>query len=417
MNARGLHAGVMLLGLLFAQACSNASGQAARGGRQAQAVPVETTTVRRIPVQRTVDLAGTLMSPDQAKVSSEVAGVVRDVVVQLGQAVQRGQLLVRVEPRELELALERAQSALRQTEAQLGITSETDTPPPDEQVSAVRTALANRDDARAQNARAEELAKQGLVAMSDLETTRTRVKVAEAAYQAALESVRSLRASLQDRRAAYLLAEKKVNDASIKAPVSGSVSERLVQPGEFIKEDTPVITLVQMDPLKLVTAAQERYAGVIHLGMPVQFSVESFPGEIFQGKVVSVSPAVDQQTRSFPIEAELPNPEYRLKPGFFTKGVILTHIDESVLAVPEQGVSTLAGVSTVYIVDNGKVRPQQVSLGARQKGLVEIVDGLKGNERLATTNLNLLAAGVPVVESRGDAANSPPARGGGRSQP
>lgn len=365
-------------------------------------------------VQRTVDLAGTLMSPDQARVSSEVAGVVRNVAVQLGQAVQRGQVLVSVEPRELELALERAQSALKQTEAQLGITTDTDPPPPDEEVAAVRMALANRDEARAQNARAEQLSRDGLVAPMDLEAARTRMKVAEAAHQSAIESVRSLRASLQDRRAAYLLAQKKLSDASIKAPVAGSVSERLVQAGEFIKENTPVVTLVQMNPLKLLTAAQERYAGAIHLGMPVQFSVESFPGEMFHGNIVSVSPAVDQQTRTFPIEAELPNPDYRLKPGFFAKGLILTHIDESVLAVPDQAVSTLAGVSTVYVVDKGKVRPQQVSLGVRQKALVEILDGLKGDERLATTNLNLLAAGVPVVDSKGDAASNAPARGKGR---
>ena len=256
MNTRWLHAGVLLLASLSAAACGSASGQAARTGRQPQAVVVETAPVRRISIQRTVDLAGTLMSPDQAKVSSEVAGVVRDVAVQLGQAVSRGQVLARVEPRELELALERSQSVLKQTEAQLGMASDTDTAPPDDQVSAVRTALANRDDARAQNARAEALAKEGLISAVDLEATRTKLKVGDAAYQSAIESVQSLRASLQDRRAAYLLAQKKLNDATIKAPVAGSVAERLVQPGEFIKEDTPVVTLVQMDPLKLVTAAQ-----------------------------------------------------------------------------------------------------------------------------------------------------------------
>src|ERR1700693_6088011 len=137
MKARGLHAGAMFIALVFAQACSNASGQAARGPRQPQVVPGETTTVRRMSVQRTVDLAGTLMSPDQAKISSEVAGVIRDVAVQLGQAVRRGQVLVHVEPTELELAFERAQSALKQTEAQLGMTNDTDPPPPDDQVSAV----------------------------------------------------------------------------------------------------------------------------------------------------------------------------------------------------------------------------------------------------------------------------------------
>jgi len=85
-------------GLLFACACSSASGQGARGGGRPLALFVESTGVQRIAVQRTVDLTGTLVSPDQAHVSSEVAGVVRDVSVQLGQAVQQGQVLVRVEP-------------------------------------------------------------------------------------------------------------------------------------------------------------------------------------------------------------------------------------------------------------------------------------------------------------------------------
>ncbi len=402
--------------LFAAQACSSASGQGNRTGRQVPAILVESAGVTRMSVQRSVDLAGTLISPDQAKVSSEVAGVVREVLVQLGQHVERGQVLVRLDPRELELALERAQSALKQTEAQLGIRDESGVPLPDNELAAIRTAIANRDDAHAQNERAEELGRRGLIANVDLEATRTKVKVADAAYQSAVETVSALKASLQDRRAAYLLAQKKLSDATIKAPVPGSVSERLVQPGEFIKEDTPVITLVQMDPLKLTTGIQERYAGEIHPDMSVQFGVESFPGEIFHGRIASISPAVDQQTRTFVVEAELPNPDYRLRPGFFAKGVILTRIDDSVLAVPDKAVSTLAGVSTAYIIDSGKIRPQQVSLGVRQKGLVEITEGLTGSERVATTNLNQLAAGVPVVESKGDAANPDPSPGRGRSR-
>jgi RND family efflux transporter MFP subunit len=411
MDTRWLFAGV----LFAAEACSSASGQGTRTGRQALPVLVESAPVTHISVQRTVDLAGTLISPDQAKVSAEVAGVVRDVVVQLGQHVDRGQVLVRLDPRELELALERAQSALRQTEAQLGIANDEGAPLPDDQLSAIRTALANREDARAQNARAEELGRRGLIANVDLEASRTKLKVADAAYQSAVETISALKASLQDRRAAYRLAQKKLNDATIKAPVPGSVSERLVQPGEFIKEDTPVITLVQMDPLKLTTAVQERYAGEIHPDMSVQFGVESFPGEIFHGQIASISPAVDQQTRTFVVEAELPNPDYRLRPGFFAKGVILTRIDENVVAVAEQAVSTLAGVSTVYVIDKGKIRPQLVAPGVRQQGLVEISEGLTGSERIATTNLTQLAAGVPVVESKGDAANTDPARGRGRN--
>jgi membrane fusion protein (multidrug efflux system) len=113
-----------------------------------------------------------------------------------------------------------------------------------------------------------------------------------------------------------------------------------------------------------------------------------------------VSPAVDQSTRTFAVEAELPNPDHRLKPGFFAKGVILTHVDAGVIAAPDDAVSTLAGVSTAFVVENGKVRPQTVTIGVHQGTLIEIVDGLRGGETLATSNLSQLSAGVAVAARR-----------------
>ena len=390
----------VLLSLCVVAGCTGAAGQARRDAGRSSAIAVSTAPVQHISIQRSVDLAGTLVSPDQAKVSAEAPGVVESVSVRLGDNVARGQELVRLAPRELQLALERAQSALRQTEAQLGMSGEDSRSLPDDQIAAIRTAIANLDDAKTQNERAEQLASRGLLAGAEVEATRTKLKVAEAAYESAVETVRSLRASLQDRRAAYDLAQKKLNDATIRAPIAGAVAERLVQPGEFIKEDTPVITLVQMDPLKVITAAQEKFAGVIQSGMPIQFTVESYPNEMFRGRIVSVSPAVDQSTRTFTVEAELPNPDHRLKPGFFAKGAILTRVDSAVIAAPEDAISTLAGVSTVFIVDNGKIRPQNVTTGARKGNLLEIVDGLHGDETLATSNLNQLSAGVTVTARR-----------------
>jgi RND family efflux transporter MFP subunit len=389
---------------LLAAACESTSGETAapgggrggRGGRGA-AVATETTTVQRMSVQREVDLSGTLMSPEQAKISSEVAGIVRDVRVQLGTEVRAGDVLVRLEPSELQFALDRAESALRQVEAQLGIDRAQDKqPPPDEAIASVRQAMANRDDARSAFERAQQLNGRGLLTRADRDTAETRLKVGEANYQAALDTVHSLKASLQDRRASYDLARKKLADAVIKAPVAGSISERLVQPGEFIRENTPVATIVQMSPLKLKTAIQEKNASLITPGQVVQFDVEAFLNKKFKGKIAYVSPSVDQATRTFAVEALVDNSDRQLKPGFFAKGVVLTRVDARVLAVPEDAISTLAGVSTVYVIENGKARQQQISLGARQNKLVEVTSGLKGDEQLATTNLSQLATGVTV---------------------
>jgi len=382
-----------------------------RGG----AVAIRTAKPERITIQREVDLAGTLASIDQARVSSEVAGMVREVTVNLGEEVKAGQVLVRLDPRELEIALKRAESQLRQTEAQLGIDGvKVNEPPPDEDIAAVRTAAANRDDAHAQLTRATRLRSRNLLAQADLDTAETRVKVTEAAYQAALENVHSLKASLQDRRAAVELAQKKLEDALIRAPVSGSVSERLAQPGEFIRENTPVIGLVQLNPLKVVTGIQEKHAGIIRPGLLVQFRVESFPDTLFEGKIAFVSPSVDQGTRTFTVEILVDNSARKLKPGFFAKGAILVQRDENVLAVPEETVSTLAGVAAVFVIEGDKVRQQTVQIGAREGKNLEVSSGLEGDETLAASNLSQLASGVTVQVGEGHDGPGRPGAGPGR---
>lgn len=392
-------------------ACNGSDPQARPTPKGPPAVRIEVTTVQRISVQRQVELAGTLISPDQAKVSSEVAGKVKELVVELGQEVESGQPLVTLDPRELDLALRQAEGQLHQTEAQLGMDGlSMIEPPPDEEISTIRTAIANRDDARAQQTRATQLIKKGLLAQADYDTAQTRVKVTEAAYQSALETVRSLKATLQQRRAAYELAQKKLGDAIIRAPISGSVAERLVQPGEFIRENTPVITIVQMNPLKLRTAVQEKYAALMRPGLAAQFRVESMLDKLFPGKLAYVSPAVDQATRTFAVEILVDNSARHLKPGFFAKGNILTQKDDNVLAVPDTAISTLAGESSVYIVNKNRIKKQPVALGARVGDAVEILTGLKGDETLATTSLSELADGVIVVIGKAGVA---PAGDGG----
>jgi RND family efflux transporter MFP subunit len=371
---------------------------AGRGGfGMTPEVIIRTTGVQRISIQREVDLAGSLISPDQAKVSSEVAGVVRQVFAELGQEIAAGQVVVKLDPKELDLALQRARSQLKQTEAQLGIDGvRFKEPPPDEQISSVRMAAANRDDAHAQLRRAQRLRSQNLLPQADLDTAETKVKVTEANYQAALETMQALKATLQERRQAVELAQKKLNDTEIRSSIAGQVSEKYVQQGEYIRENTAVISIVQMNPLKVKTAIQERHAGLVRSGLPVEFAVESAPGVKFKGKVAYVSPSVDQATRTFSVEVLVDNTDRRLKPGFFAKGVIFTHRDENVIAVPEDAVSTLAGVSNVYVIDKGNARQQMVSLGNHVGDFYEILEGLKGDETLASSNLSQLATGVRV---------------------
>jgi RND family efflux transporter MFP subunit len=408
--------------ILLAACGKQAGGQGKKGG--GPTVSIHSTPVQRMTVQRQVDLAGTLLSPDEAKVSSEAAGVVRSVLVEIGTEVRAGDPLVRLDAKELSLALARAESALRQTRAQLGMEAAldgADAPPKDDDIGSVRNALATRDDARQAHERAQMLSGRGLISPVDLQTAETRLKVAEAAYQSAVDNARGQKALLQDRRAAYDLALKKLNDAVVRAPIAGMISERTVQAGEYIGERTPVATIVQINPLKLRTGVQEKHAGIVQPGLDVEFRVESFGDTVFHGKIAHVSPALDQTMRTFTVEALVDNADRRLKPGFFAKGVILTRRDENVLAAPDSAVSTFAGVSSVYVIKDGRITQQNVTLGVRQGDLWEIAAGLKGDELLANNRLNELATGTRVeldasAPGQGGARKGGKGRNGGRGK-
>jgi len=382
-----------------------AGGRGGRGGVGGgpSGITVRTVGIERMSFQREVELSGTLLSQDTVRVSAEASGMVKDVLVELGQEVKAGQVLVELETFELQRALDRAESALRQTEAQLGIdTARGGQMPPDEQIASVRTAIANRDDARAQLARSQELQAKGLAPRADLDTVQTRVKVSEAQYQSALENVRALKASLQDRRASYELAKKKLDDAQVRAPVSGAISDRPVQRGEILREGTIVATIVQLNPLKLKSAVQEKHANLIRPNLAVKFNVESYPTETFNGTIKYISPAIDQLTRTFTVEVMVENASRKLKPGFFAKGQILTQKDQNVMALPDEALVMLAGVASVYLIDEkGEVRQRNVQLGETEGKYHEVVSGLEGNERIAASNVNLLVSGMTVSIAEG----------------
>src|SRR4051812_28606625 len=155
---------VVLAAALTAAACGQAPAAPPARREGGAPVAVRTATVQHMSVQRQVDLAGTLLSPDQAKVSAEASGVVREVLVEIGREVRAGDPLVKLETRELALALARAESALRQTRAQLGMHGDIgagDTPPPDDEVGSVRNALASLSDVRANAERAKMLSSRG----------------------------------------------------------------------------------------------------------------------------------------------------------------------------------------------------------------------------------------------------------------
>jgi RND family efflux transporter MFP subunit len=230
----------------------------------------------------------------------------------------------------------------------------------------------------------------------ELEQHPDRVRVAEAQLESDLSAVQVAEAEITQQEAALGIARKKLADATLRAPIRGAIARRHVNPGEFLKDNTPVFTIVRSDPLKYTGTVPERAALDLRPGHVVRLEVDPAPGRAFEGRITRVSPAVDVTSRTVALEAEIRNPQGRLKPGLFARGVVEIRKDPGVAFVPEAAVSSFVGISKVFVVSDGKARERRVAVGGRQDGAVEILEGVKPGEQVATSALAQLYDGAPV---------------------
>jgi RND family efflux transporter MFP subunit len=346
-----------------------------------QAIAITTKPVEIRELRRTVEMVGTLNGWEEVTISNEMAGTIEKILVDLGDRVKRGQLLIRFDQREARLAQAQAEANLEAGK------------------KALAQAQAEWRDADVNLKRIKELYKEGVIATSQLDVAQSRFDAVEA-------QVRAREADLDRFRALVDLAKKRLSDTDIVAPIAGEVRQRLVSIGETIKEKTPMLQLVITDPLKFQGTVPERFAPEIKTEQPVDVQVEAFAGKIFPGVVQRVSPAVDVQTRSLALEARVPNPERLLKPGFFAKGSIFIGVNPQAVFVPEEAVYLYVGISKVFVVHDGVAQEKQVKTGLRREGWVEIAEGIQAGDVVATSSLPQLYQGakVKVMDGRDEAA-------------
>jgi RND family efflux transporter MFP subunit len=169
----------------------------------------------------------------------------------------------------------------------------------------------------------------------------------------------------------------------IRAPFGGQVKDRMVTAGQYLKVQSPVMVIVNTDPLRVRLKVPEKMAGWIAVGQPVTVAVEAYPDRSFEGRISRISPSVDPQTRSFDVEALLQNHDGILKPGFFVKSRIASRQVATMLLVPFQAVRYTYGVYKIFTVQGGSLKEREVKLGDRAEDAVEIVEGLSERERVA----------------------------------
>jgi len=385
---------VMLAAALPAGGCSKTESAQARG-REVSAKPIKVEAVRQERVKRTVELVGTLAAVDQVTISSEADGKVSRILADLGDRVTAGQTLIQIDPEKQQYSLEQQKAALARALAQYGAADPQHLPDV-EKTPDVQKANADLVQAKQAFDRTSELFKRSLVPKQLLDDAATALQSKQASYDLSLQTAKNLRASIQGSEASMKLADRELRDTEIRSPFDGYVEKRLVNLGELVKTQMPVMAVVRVDPLKVIAEIPEKMAPWIKDGQPVELHVDAYPDQTFIGKVSRISPAVNTATRAFPFEALVPNKDARLKPGTFARVHIESDKVDNVLTLPYATMQYRYGVNRVFVVEGDKLVVRELKVGDRLGDRIEIISGVKAGEQVAATDVDNLTDGAKV---------------------
>lgn len=327
------------------------SGKTSRGGFAFPKPVVTAATVTVSPMPVIVNALGSMVAENEADVASELSGTVTDVAFQEGAMVEKDMVLVQIND-----ALQVSTLAQRKAEE----------------------VLANLDYNRVKN-----LIGKGAISQQEVDKADANLKVAQANVA---------------------FAEAELNKTDIRAPFKGRLDLRNVSPGQYITSGQNLVRIVDKSSLKLRYAVPEQYLSQLALGKPVSFRTTAFPGTVFEGKVSFVSPQVDVDTRTITVEAHFENPNEALSPGLSGEAMQVLSENPNAKSVPEEAlVATITGYQ-VFVIKDDKVAVRHVTIGSRDKGRVEILQGLEPGEVVVARGQQSLRDGASVEvlsESKG----------------
>jgi len=388
-----LPAAFALLLPLVAAGC-NAAGKAADHPSAPAAVAVTPVAAIEQPIARFIRTTGSLTAEDQAAVAAEVAGRVVSTPVERGTPVAANAELVSISPTETEAQLREAEANAAQIEARLGM-APTSTFNVDA-VPEVQNAKASLNLAESEFARIQSLLEQRVVSQSEFDQRKTQLEAARQQFDAARNAASQQYQALLAARARVTLARKALADTSVRAPFAGIVVERTVSVGDYVTKGMRIATVVRVNPLRVRLTIPEQFVSIVGPGEKVAFEVDAYPGRQFEGTVRYVSPALEANQRALTVEASVPNADGALKPGLFATARIEQPQKTPAILVPAAAIQTTAGTSRVYVVAGDHVEERIVTPGQTLDTLVEVTNGLKAGERVATTNVAALADGTKI---------------------
>ena len=362
-----------------------------RGAFGAQPMRVNSAGVTRADIAERLQLVGNLIGAASVEVAPKINGRLHQIDVRLGDPVARGQEVARIEDGELLQQVNQAEASFevgRATVRQRRPTSCWRRRPGIEPTVC--------SPARSSRARSS--------------TTPRR-----ATRQPTLNSI--WRARKFDEAGARL-EELRINleNSVMVSPVDGFIGRRYLDPGAYVTSNTAVVSVVDISLVRMVANLVERDLRLVEEGVRAQIEVDAFPSEMFDGRIARIAPVLDPATRTAEIEIEVPNTDFRLKPGMYARVSLVVGAKSQALVVPREAVVLRTTARGVFRVDEtgGAPTAQFVALaiGLEDEQYVEVVDGIAEGDRVVTTGAAGLQHGDPILlADAGDRGGGPPGRG------
>jgi len=386
-------------------------------------VTVQPVTFR--PVQRMVGMVGTLHGYEEISLGAKVAGRVRKISHDVADRVKPGELLLEIEPTDYQLNVRQAQKSLQVEVAKLGLSELPSAKGVDvTRIPTVVQAQLRRDNAQTRLERTKSLVARKASPEEELTERTSEFRVAQAEYDNQVLVAKAGVASIQVKQEALAISQQQLQDALIRVPAPSqpipgedaapvyAITSRSVSEGSYVMAGTGLFELVIDQPLKFRGRVPERKSSEVRVGQKAAILSAAYPNP-FPGEVTRINPAIDPQTRTFEVEILVPNKQGELKPGGFAKTGILTEIDQRAATVPLEALVHFAGVTKIFLVENGHAKEVQVTLGVQETNWVEIATPkLSENSQVITSGQTAIADGTAVAirasggQSAGIAADS-----------
>ena len=347
-----------------------------------KAVHVEVMHAKVLDSDRAMSLPGTVRALEQTKIYPRVAGYVRKWLVDLGDKVKEGQLLVEIETPELESQLQQARAQLAQAQAQ------------------VNQVVAQRDYSKSNTARYETLSQQSLVSKAQVEQTQAQASTDEASVLSAQSNVAAQQANV--RR----LIETQAF-AKITAPFAGTITTRNIERGDLVSvpQTTELYTIAAIDPVRVFVDVPQTAAASVRPGAEAVLAVREFPNRKFVGKVTRSAGALDPDLHTMTTEIQVPNPDGALMPGMYVQAALTFPVPHRAFEVPATALySDAQGLRLATVDAQSKVHFVPITIERDTGAALQIATGLTGEERIVKIAVPGLVEGDSL-----EVAAAPPA--------